>query len=519
MIQNQEWLTGNLETQFPFAESCTAAAEPVPSDLFVDMRLFLGGMSSMDVYLSEISYDLDTDSYEIVFSTADSEAIRGTLSRLDGGFSRVFRKQSFTEGPKICLFAPGPKWDDPSWAGASSWTKNYTMDSGKVEPTLINPGAQTFRRIFIDGQPIPPENEWPYGVSQKLLAGYNLAFTRGTGNYPVAFPFGEPVEPEEFIEISAEGGLGAGYAPTDSTIDYIATISGAAPDAEGNVNLNAVDCLRVTQPRINDLPIDHTLQILSDCQPCCPCAEYRKVSKAISRRSAKMVDICLLLNRILNDSATAYNEGVKIINRLRQPIVRVRNVRALATNLVFSVQNVSTSELFAYIGINYTPDDIGSFEIAGDQGHVILGEVPRGSLPAMKFSPGENPDGLRPVLPYPIKEILTVGETTSAGPFSPIQPGSSVDVSLSFPLIETHISELIAGGATTTELLNASLPGTQPHFVFQTFASYGSSKGYSCSIDKYGVQIVPAPTIPDVSIENCKLQVQTKFVLVRDNNL
>ena len=494
-MENQDWLSSNLEGHFPFRETCLSGNDPIPQGLFVDMRVCLPGITEMDVYISSLQYDQPSDTYILSFATLSNSTVilTGSISRTNNGSSRVFLKQQITLGPKVGLFTPGPLWDTPSWNGAGSWVKNWASQNSLVENSLVNPGAQTFGRIFIDdGTPIPPESEWPKNSIQILMGGYNIAFTQGQNPTPsLSLP---GITTDDIYEISCIPGAGAGYAPSSNSVinlGFIATINGVGPSGNGNISLTAEDCLWTTQPTLDNQLIPATLQLLSNCQPCCPCSQYRNISEAISRRSAKIIDACNFLAKQMADAQTAYNDGVATINKNRPSIVRVRNVRALGSQLIFSIQNISAIPVYAYVSLTYT-GNYGQLQIADGQKNVVFVNSINTltQIPDMVFSTAETGQESPPaIFNLTANYLLQIGQTTMNNVMDAIQPGATFDVVLNFPQIQTILTELIARNAPLQEIINASLGGNQPRFNFQSISCYGASKCFGCAMDTYDVQI------------------------------
>lgn len=499
----QEWQTGNQEIQFPFSDSCLGASQQVPTDFLLDLRLFLTGTDEVEVWLKTIQYHSVDDSYFLQFCSVSTgeTVLQGGLPRLTvTGSSKAGKKQYLAEGSRVALFTPGPKWETPSWGGNGDWNKVYLRNESLVEPSLVNPGPKTFRRIFIEGEPIPDEALWPYGGTQILVGGYNLEFGSNTSRIP--FIVGGNTSLQEVVELTCRGGAGTGYPPAPSNqIDYLTTIHQAAPDERGNLNINLQDCLRIFQPTSGGALLPHRLTFSSDCAPCCPCDQYQNVSRAIGRRSAKLKDGCDEVNRLLKNSEQAYNDAVQQINAKRPALVTVRNVRASGSHISFTVQNQTNLPLFAYVAFNVvsSPRSFGPATstsqnaVVVDQGSVsnvhdvIFGD--RINLPALTYQDSENPLSDIPVTTFstdPADALLRIGSYTVESPFSPIPPGTLVPVRLQFPEVQSELDDLQGD-----EVLNASIAGSLPVLSFRSIGVYGASKCYGCAAETYTVSIKP----------------------------
>lgn len=506
----QEWQTGNSLIGFPF--SGENSDQFVPDDFIVDLRLFLTGTKIVKAFLSEIIYNHVDDTYSLSFSRTDTGVVvlQGTMSRVGNANSRAGSKQVISSAEKVCLFTPGLSWDTPSWGGADSWTKTFTSAEVPVSQDMVNPGPVTFRRIFIDGQ-VPDESLWPRGGIQKIIGGYNIGIGLKTGRLIGSAP--------DVFDISAIGGSGAGYPPqAERTIDYVATFNGQGPNQRGNFTIDALDCLRAFQPQTETDLIPSTVQLNSDCLPCCSCVEYRNSSRAIGRRSAKIKDLCDLLQQKLTESSTAYNIGVAAINRNRKPLAVVRNVRALGSSITFSVQSMSAIPIFVYVAMRIESSgySLGSPSVSATNVMVIAGgpdihsavTTHRPSLPAMPYDVSENPLAGIPESNFssaPCNLLVCVGERrTSVGTF-PISAGGLVEVKVEFPTIAAAIV-----GATTPA---GSVAAALPRLSFESLAVFGSSRSFACSADSYRVQVANNDVAVD-EFEACELPFANDFTTI-----
>lgn len=507
----QEWQAGNEPVAFPFVSGCS-----LPTAFLLDLRFFPTGTNILDAYVSSIQYDSTLDAYTIVFASAldNVPLLSGSLSRVpqEGG-TRVGSKQVIASGSRVCLFTPGKDWDDPSWGGAGSWTNNFGHADTAISADLINPGPSTFKGIFIDGN-VPDETLWGNGATQRLFAGYNVTFQPTARN---------PFVSDDTVGLSAIGGAGEGYVPVVAPIlDYVSSIAGATPDAKGNVNLVGIDCLRVFQPRTGDTPVPATMQLNSDCMPCCSCASYRKFSRSIGRRSARLKDLCAQLNAELNTSVAAYNDAVAIINANRKPLVAIRNVRALASRLTFTSQNLCSVPVFAYTQVRIVSSLYGLGPASVSEGHTraidmstYLGnpaatvEADRASLPALPFNVAERPLAAIPSVNFGTSEpllLICLGQPATDGSMLPLAPGEVVEHTILFP-----------DRAAAVDLSNGvegSLAAALPEIQFQTVAVYGASHGYACSAEQYQVRVVEVTPVVD-EFESCELPFADNFNTVR----
>lgn len=514
-----EWLSGNRNIAFPFRSSTLSAGSPVPTDLLLDFRLFLTGTKEIEVFLSSLQYIAATDTYTLIFSGSETNEtlLSGNLTRLrpDGG-SRVMNKQSVSSGPRVALFTPGERWDDPSWNGAGDWTKTWLPAESVLETSLVNPGAQTFRRIFIDGLTIPDESAWPYGGQQSLVAGYNAKMEVGAARLGV-----RGQQPAVVLRIGP--GLGLGYPPSENAgpVTHVATLHGAGPDKAGNINIRPEDCLRIFQPKTDEGVLRHRLQFGSDCNPCCPCGEYLNASRAVGRRSAKIKDLCNDLSAQLKHCETIYNDTVAEVNARRHPLAVVRSVRATGSHVKFTVQNMTDLPIFAYVAFDVLSPNLGPASVTQanvvqvSQGASIYDTISahKAGLQALPFHESENPLAAFPTAKFsadPALTLLCVGQKTAVNNFAPISPGTMVEVVLNFAVVEAAV----AGAVSPGDVRAASAAGRLPSFKFRTVAVYGLSHCYACSSETHGAKIVPADEPDDAFDTRCDTQFANDYKTV-----
>lgn len=505
----QEWQTGNSLIGFPF--SSEESGQVLPDDFIVDLRLFLTGTKIIEAFLKSIAYDHVADTYTVIFAKKQGGAtvLEGTLARLDAsGGSKVGFKQAISNNEKVCLFVPGNSWHNPEWGGNDSWTQTYASDEAEVSSDVVNPGPATFRRIFVEGH-VPDEFLWPMGGAQTIIGGYNINLGTGGGRSIISIPGA--------IDLSAIGGAGYGYPPGEPrTIDYVATFNGEGPDQRGNIQFDTVDCLRVFQPMTeSELPVPNTIQVVSDCMPCCTCEEYRNTSRAVGRRSAKVKDLCDRLQQLITGSSIAYNIGVDAINKNRKPLAVIRSIRAGGSTIDFAVQNVAGIPIFAYVAIRIESSDYLLGSMSASQSNVIVvpgggGDVHaavishRSDLPSMPYDVSENALAGIPVTNFSSAPafLLCVGEKRSGAGFFPISSGGLISVRLSFPSIAAAIV-----GATTPA---GSVAAAHPLISFSSLAVYGASKAFACAADFYRIKIIDNDLPPD-EFEECDLPFANDF--------
>jgi len=300
----QERLQESQVSGFPFQDG-----SGVPLGFLVNLRLFLSGRKEVEIYLQSVSYNnsQDFEGYHLVFAEKNTGMVvmSGNVSRRDArGGSRIYKQSTLSQGPRVALLVAGPLWDDPTWGATkdpAGWTATWNAGQADIEPSLAVLGPQTLRGIFVDlsEPPIPALEDIPFGLSLKLVAGYNVEFSsQGSLKAGLGLGLGNPLS------------VDSGDAP-------LKTLNGAGPDNSGNIVLESSGCLRINIPTTNDAPVPASLMVTSDGLPCCDCASYRKVAAAITRIVTRSNDLVSQANLILQDSATAYQKARVAINTIR----------------------------------------------------------------------------------------------------------------------------------------------------------------------------------------------------------
>ena len=526
MPTTQEWLTENSNRRFPFSSNTAGSPSPIPSGFIADLRFFKSSTEEVQVYLSRVSYDPSSDRFTLYFTSQATGdlLLSGTLTRLNNGVSRHFKKTLLASGVTICIFSPGDLWEDPSWgytnpAIPQSWNFTYAFTQSEIEPTEVFDSIFGFRRIFIlkDGPEyvIPPESVWPVNSTQKIHAGYNINIQNGDtsiGGLEVSTFL------EDIITMSVEPGAGEGYPPTQnpSVIDYVGTLNGVAGDSKGNFKIELADCLRIFQPvDAGNAPIPNTLILNSDCLPCCDCSDYTAVSAAISRRSAKIKDENNMLNAMVQSVSSVYNSALESIRKKKPPIIVVRNVRSIEDSITFSVQNISSVPAYAYVGIvkgTGLPSDLAvksgqsflSVLMSTSGNFCPIISANKSTLAPLAYTKYENPSASMPPEFQCAADIgILVGNVSTTSGITPIPPGGRVDVILYSASIRSSIDAYIAanGGAgfvPASGFKTMTLGYTSPSISFNSIGIYGSSLSYPCMPDSFSVTFnatqAPAPT-------------------------
>jgi hypothetical protein len=214
----------------------------------------------------------------------------------------------------------------------------------------------------------------------------------------------------------------------------------------GKFKLNTRGCLtKIERPEIRfsgdspdeqqDIKVLNSVQLLSDCLPCCGCEKYRSYTAAIERRSRKLKEVCDLLTQMVTANTELYNEAVRKINSERRPICRVRNLRVFEDQFRLSVQNTCSIPIY----VNFRLSVIGGFAIE-PQSFSILEFEPslEADKPALMYSSIDELPPLsittkdyyneNPELPSGFFGGFVVGSNSEYGDIKPIMPGSYTDI-------------------------------------------------------------------------------------------
>lgn len=460
----QEWQQENSIRAFPFSEK-TISQDGIPKDFITDLKFFPDYAENNSVYLSGVIYNSENDSYVLEFRyiyNSEIAILSNSLNRtkavvIDGVTSYVDRagdqitinyensiKSGLTGYPEkyaICMFTVGG-----SWNSALQNLSNLGPSLSEIDYSTINPGSKTFRRVFIERNPgyitgsnvsfyvapsIPPETEWGKEVVQKISAGSNIVLSTDSVDPSLITISALPISRNPDAELE------------DLTLKFINNVG---PDDSGKFKLNTRGCLtKIERPEIRfsgdspdeqqDIKVLNSVQLLSDCLPCCGCEKYRAYTAAIERRSRKLKEVCDLLTQMVTANTELYNEAVRKINSERRPICRVRNLRVFEDQFRISVQNTCSIPIY----VNFRLSVIGGFAIE-PQSFSILEFEPslEADKPALMYSSIDELPPLsittkdyyneNPELPSGFFGGFVVGSNSEYGDIKPIMPGSYTDI-------------------------------------------------------------------------------------------
>ena len=510
MSDIQEWQQENSNRAFPFSESVLNEAGAIPLNFIVDLKFSPDRWQDFDVFVASLSYFQDSDQYGIVLKyTKDmGTAINVLIDRTSEGLSRVGKsisiKGSFPNEYSTLLLTPGPLWDPvllhegdgtPGiWVKANgeyssitdSYIVSFTPGQSAIDDSVVNPGPETIRRLFIQPvdtnttsvAPIPPASEWGREVKQRLVGGYNISITQ------------DATDPRMII-IDSSPGSGDGYPPADTSTGILKINGAPSTGRSGKFHLSTEDCLMHVEA-----PVPNTVQLISNCLPCCSCEEYRAVSAAITRRSSKIKQMCDLLSNMIVANTALYNEAVDKINTHRLPIVQVRNFRVYPNYFKISVQNVCTIPVYAHFTLSfvYGPSDLSLVET----GAVV-----------------SDPSVLAPLSPT-TKDYFNATPAIPVGTHSyitsvPLSPGGYQDFTFAYSLgqMESNLASIgglvLIGGDMAIPSIEAQqldLRNSGLQISCQANGIYGAQKTYGCKVDTYSAKVEPGPDAISVSCDS-----------------
>jgi hypothetical protein len=476
----QEWQQENSIRAFPFSEK-TISANGIPKDFIVDLKFFPDYYSNNSIYLSSVIYSSQNDSYVLEFKYSQTEEIAiisGSISRRrsiqkNGITTSVNRKgdqitlkysnpvfsqiTGYATKYAVCMFTIGSSWDN-----ALQNLSNLDKESSLLDSSVINPGSKGFRRVFIQKLPdyitssnpnfyvapsIPEENEWGREIIQKIKAGPNVVFSK------------DLVDPNLII-VSATP---VATTSNDSTLNTdIKFINNVGPDDTGRFRLNTVGCLtKIERPETRfsddspdeqqDIKLLNSVQLLSDCLPCCGCEKYRAYTAAIERRSRKLKEVCDLLVQMVTSNTELYNDAVNKINKERRPICRVRNLRVFEDQFRISVQNTCSVPIYVDFrlsvvgGFGIEPQSFSILEfdpsLESDKPPLIYSSIEE--LPALTTTPKDYYNN-SPDLPSGFFGGFVIGSNSEYGDIKPIMPGSYTDITFvaNFPVFDLKDNNL-----------------------------------------------------------------------------
>lgn len=369
---SQGWLTGNLRRDYPFEDG----SDPSLRGLFSDAAL-----------------SCDRPAERVRITLFDPANGRVVLARESGGVLADLRPADALSVSDLPRFRV---WE---------WRRTIALS----DPS----GPETVFRLVcpltaLASFPVSPAAAWlvnsvvefrPLRV-RRIALKTGVTIDRGEGafrfdegwNTQLAIPTGPPLGPKTVretsrLQVAAFAGAGAGLVPgcADSQ-DTVNTISGAGPDARGNLNLTGDGCLRVQPPDAGSIGVatkpfttysadllTKGLKILSDCQACCSCADYGDAGDALNRvwAYAQSVSARLLSVKAAYDALSAslgtFNgdqEGLKLLCRSNAQPGYTVTFQAVVIN------NTHAASGAVHLEFDLAPDTPADPKYVSESGHL-----------------------------------------------------------------------------------------------------------------------------------------------------
>ena len=321
----QEWLNENSVRSFPLTSSDNLLVESLPKDFIVDLKLFLSRDATRPAFIKTVQYNNTNDSYYIEIASPSTNAIfvSGWVTRLDNGQQRNRAVVGASES--VAIITPGNGWHEPIYGLTGSWQKSFSPSATLIEQSLAYTNPLVLKRILIDPSSVsdPMLGQSPPDTVYSIVGGFNMKV--GVVANQEAFVQYNAINGNTLV-IGSEEGAGLGYVPATATPPEdltVKTINGKGPDIDGNMLLTSKDCVRVSQPiigAVNPQLLEATLQVESDCVPCCGCQNFNNIALSLNRKQAALRDMGFQLRGIADNAIAKYNV---IKNRLeaRPPVV------------------------------------------------------------------------------------------------------------------------------------------------------------------------------------------------------
>jgi hypothetical protein len=502
MAEFPGYLSENAQRSFPFREPATGAALVLPRDFLLSLRLYLCADQRADVYLSRLAYHAPTDAYTLEFSSAADDAVllSSSIPRRDGGESRVGVQTVLGSGARLAVFVPGPAWDEFSFLGADSWAVDFDAGAAALEPSASVPGPAAFRQLRVNAESLLEDPD--LNVSLSLRAGRGLAFSADDQRPDLPSFFRNSALAPAAIRLEAGSELGESAWPEEAGPLYVSSINGQGAALDGGFRLYAQDCLRAGQPAVDPEEgepylLANSLQLSNDCGPCCGCADYRRVARAIARRGAKLQDLCERTRATLEDAVARYQEIAGKINVRRPPLARIENVFAQDNLFYFTARNAVEIPLYLYVALALessaslpalslsAPTEYVHYvgQTGGGATFSSLVAADRAGLPPLAATPFDH------AWPFPFSgtnnsnagRVWRVCMRDSAGAIAPVPSGAGVRVSLTIAGPGDPLAIPVAAGLTAAlRILSLQGPGLDyPYAAFTKRAALVAGNPYA----------------------------------------
>jgi hypothetical protein len=267
-IDSLDWTTLNSLRRYPIREGSSATSSDeeftIPDTLIVDFTLCADSSVSSRFYISKIVNKLSSvliqvsDFLGVVVGTV--EVVKSTHQQDDDYYLTATTDYIGANG-KISI----GKMDELAFQPAGTFTFENTAT--EFEPRTIVPGLKRLARMtFSDA------TNGTYSMTNNvtLAARNNLKFTYLPGSDKVVLDAGD--------------NLGLSKICTTSTC--IQSINGVIPDADGNISLLGLECLKISNTSQYTLDISDTC-----CTPCSGCDDLETLTTRLTSLENKFLDL------------------------------------------------------------------------------------------------------------------------------------------------------------------------------------------------------------------------------------
>lgn len=295
-----------------------------------------------------------------VFDSRDADVFKTTPWGDNSGDFAVVAEWVNTETGAILRAVIYTAWI--SAEDARDWPVYFEPDNGVIDPRTLErlPPYVSQLAIINDLTDESEDDNIDSGENVVLDGGYNSTVAHLT-EAESTVDGGAYVR---VIQIDLEPGTGLGRFPCDPEV-VIKQINGVSPNELGNIIVDASGCWRAERPleNVDDHEADvvlATLQLLNSCGPCCDCASFVKVYKAIKNLDKRYRDFGIRAEAIRDqylanknrwsDSQSCRTEGGVSIQIAAEafPGCKVAIGVAVCNNTDSPLQNVTLDVDFDY---------------------------------------------------------------------------------------------------------------------------------------------------------------------------
>ena len=221
--------------------------------------------------------------FELVVRDADDEIVLNTTSlphfSTQAWGSRLLVLQWWDDDETVCRIVQHVASSPEEEAETLVDALDITPEQGRLVQRVMERAGPRVRSIRIEGGTAVVG-------SPVFRGGYN---TQLTLTEAIEDNTGSRLLQTLLVTAAPGGGIGKYGADCEETSDALKRFGGATADTNGNLTLDAGECLRIERPVVAELGLEprevsveaHTLKLHNDCDPCCNCEDYAAVFEAI----------------------------------------------------------------------------------------------------------------------------------------------------------------------------------------------------------------------------------------------